>query len=373
MIGAQQQKPLFGNSATNTFGGNPPSTPINTLSGPAQPALGNTYAGNQQKPFSFGTPSVPSTTQTPAFGFGSSTQQQQVGGSLFGSSVAQQPQQPQQSLFGATQQIQGQSLLQNQPSQPNLSSSFQPQSSQTVRPITYTHAQQGQSLQDQLVRVKDMWDVNNLSSNAFQYYFYNRVEQGQASLYGKPVNHNQQRWDEAVRNRPDDSSVPVLAVGFEDLRRRIATQELQVSTYRNRMHEIVDKLGELNQKHMLSNQTRIDSAKQRQIILLNRTTILASKVQILKSRGYMLRSDEEKLRMRFAELLERLHNPNSFGTLADTKANLLIVSGQIRAAQEEAKGSGIVSGGTIDWGKDPAQLQDIESVCLKKKKKKEIK
>ncbi|RCI03482.1 hypothetical protein CU098_002631, partial [Rhizopus stolonifer] len=56
----------------------------------------------------------------------------------------------------------------------------------------------------------------------FRHYFYNIVPRNEMHLYVRPPNQDEQLWNEAVRNNPDSESlVPVLAVGFDDILKRM--------------------------------------------------------------------------------------------------------------------------------------------------------
>jgi nuclear pore complex protein Nup54 len=157
------------------------------------------------------------------------------------------------------------------------------------------------SIENQLVLLRQKWDPASPDC-AFQTYFYNRVGTEQAALYTKPPNYDQKKWDEAVAARPDNSVVPVMAVGFHALKERSQLQENQVLLYRARMHEIVGKLSELHKAHDLTTAPKIETARDKLITLSHRTLRLAAKVQVLKSRGYALRPEEEVLKERLLQL-----------------------------------------------------------------------
>ena len=207
-------------------------------------------------------------------------------------------------------------------------------------------------MEDQLIKLKNMWDPTH-QDNAFQHYFYNKVPADQVALYSKPPHHPQNKWDEAVRNRPDGSQVPVLAVGFGDLQKRTNLQQQQVATYRVRMHQIVDVLGQLQQKHALDTSTRIQSVKTSHSLLLQRTTLLAGKIQVLKYRGYAMRPDEQLARQKLQKLVGQTRDKHKFGALKEVKARLDMTNGVTSVAQG------------IDWERDQNSLKDIEKVISK--------
>jgi nuclear pore complex protein Nup54 len=197
------------------------------------------------------------------------------------------------------------------------------------------------SIPNQLSTLKQKWDPSSPEC-IFQTYFYNRVGTDQAALYTKPPNQDQKKWDEAVTARPDNSVVPVLAVGFPALKERRQLQEQQVLTYRARMHEIVGKISELQKAHDLTTAPKIDSARDKLITLSHRTLRLAAKVQVLKSRGYALRPEEEVLKERLVRLERELKDPGSFGRVGEIWARLGAVKQRLMLLNQ-------VDNTKIDW------------------------
>jgi nuclear pore complex protein Nup54 len=280
----------------------------------------------------------------------------------FNQSTFQQSQQPQQ------QQQQQQQIPQLQPGQQPLPPSFTTSISstnlpskpsifgdfgttlRTQNPNTQISGPSNQnygpaqppSIESQLLLLKAKWDPTSPDC-IFQTYFYNRVGADQAALYTKPANHDPKRWDEAVSARPDNSVVPVLAVGFPELKARSAGQEHQVLTYRARMHEIVGKLSELQKAHDLTTAPKIESARDKLITLSHRTLRLAAKVQVLKSRGYALRPEEEVLKERLVALERELKDPDSFGRVGEIWARLGAVKQRL-VLLSASEGNG-----GIDW------------------------
>ncbi|KAK7204793.1 nucleoporin complex subunit 54-domain-containing protein, partial [Myxozyma melibiosi] len=217
------------------------------------------------------------------------------------------------------------------------------------------------SIPDQLSRIKNSWDPTSPEC-AFQYYFYNKVPPEQAALYGKPPTHDQQRWDNAIANRPDSSSVPVLAVGFTDLQKRVSVQEQQVIAYRTRMHEINQKLTELITRHDLYTTVRVAEIKARHAALAHRTMSLAAKIQVLKSRGYALRPDEEILKRKLEELTRNLEDPAVFGKINEVWARMTVVRERIKILNEQARQTGEQWENTVDWEKDDDQLEKLAKI-----------
>ena len=341
--------------------------------------------------------SNPSQPQTTGLGLGTQTQHTStfgsgapsLGGSTFGSSsfgggfLGQSQQQQQPPLSQSTL---GQSTLQPpipqlQPGHQTLPSSFSSSISSSSLPskpsifgdfgatlrsknpneptpgpsnLNYGPAQPP-SIENQLALLKQKWDPTSPEC-VFQTYFYNRVGAEQAALYTKPPNHDQKKWDEAVAARPDNTVVPVLAVGFPALKERRQLQEQQVLTYRARMHEIVGKLSELQKSHDLTTAPKMETARDKLITLSHRTLRLAAKVQVLKSRGYALRPEEEVLKERLVSLERELQDPDSFGRVGEIWARLGAVKQRLALLSRfETTG--------IDWS-DDATAEMVAKVFL---------
>ncbi|KAK9447752.1 nucleoporin complex subunit 54-domain-containing protein [Limtongia smithiae] len=224
-----------------------------------------------------------------------------------------------------------------------------------------TYAPSMPSIPDQLAKIKNAWDPQSPECS-FQYYFYNRVPAEQAALYAKPVSHDQARWDAAIAARPDATSVPVLAVGFADLQRRVNVQEQQVVAYRTRMHEINEKLTELIARHDLYNTVQVEKSKARHAALAQRTLRLAAKMQVLKSRGYALRPEEEALRRAFEDMGQQLRDPAVFGKTNELWARVAVLRERIRQLSRPGGVAGEISTSGIDWERDEEQLEKIARI-----------
>lgn len=214
------------------------------------------------------------------------------------------------------------------------------------------------SIQDQLVRLKNAWDPSHPDC-MFQAYFYNRVAPETASLYTKPEDHKQSAWEEAVAARPDDSVVPVLARGFTDLQARLNVQQQQIIAYRTRMHEIADKLKELDDRHLLHATPKVEAARRTHLQLTRRALKLATKVQVLKCRGYALRPEEEQLRAQLQTLESRLKDPNTFGRLEEIWAKMTVLRQYRKAAEDDIKAKGYVSYINFDEGDSLENIQHV--------------
>lgn len=192
------------------------------------------------------------------------------------------------------------------------------------------------SVTDNLQKIKEAFDPTSPNC-AFQYYFYNKVPADQAMLYSKPPNQRQDKWDQAMAKRPDASSIPVLAVGFADLQKRVALQDNQVVAYRTRMHEINNKLDELSTRHDIYTTVKAAEIKNRHRKLVHRTLSLAVKIQVLKSRGFVLRPDEELLKQTLENLNAQIDDPAVFGRINEVWARMGVLREKARALEQTYK------------------------------------
>jgi nuclear pore complex protein Nup54 len=185
------------------------------------------------------------------------------------------------------------------------------------------------------------------------------VPQDQAMLYAKPQGHDPEKWDKAIQDRPDSSSVPVLAIGFNDLQKRVALQESQVAAYRQRMHEINSKLDELTTRHDLYTSVKVQEMKTRHSKLSQRTLSLAVKLQVLRNRGYVLRPEEEVLKNKLEQLSKRIVDPAVFGRINEIWARMSVLREKAMLLKESVNEYGRLS---LDWERDDEQLEKLAKV-----------
>ncbi|KAJ2392150.1 Nucleoporin nup57 [Coemansia sp. RSA 2611] len=256
-------------------------------------------------------------TQTPASGatgglFGGSgtaapaTASGLGGGGLFGNTAAAQPAAP-ASLFGVNSASAAPAggLFGNQPP-----ASVQPQAQAPVQQ-QQQQPSEVEELSKQLLLIKECWDPAS-PNYQFRHYFYNVVESGQAHLYQCPAGQDLVLWQQAVSDNPDPSTlVPVLANGFDDLRKRVDSQSLQMQSYQERTAEISNKLGSILQKHHSETTVRLAECKRRQAELSQRLLEFMKLVQLLRLRGQLLHPEEELFRVRVEHLEKEMTRSGS--------------------------------------------------------------
>ncbi|KAA1113573.1 hypothetical protein PGT21_033716 [Puccinia graminis f. sp. tritici] len=144
------------------------------------------------------------------------------------------------------------------------------------RPITLSEL----SIQDRIIKIHASWNVSDPQCQ-FQFFFYNVVPPEQVHLYGRPnqLAPDDPRWQRAKRNNPDPSRlVPTLAIGFEDLSKRVTVQQKQAQVHLLKLGEISNRLNEIARKHNLETSSRLHKLKTEQVKLSTRLMGLVNKL-----------------------------------------------------------------------------------------------
>ncbi|KZS88025.1 hypothetical protein SISNIDRAFT_476134 [Sistotremastrum niveocremeum HHB9708] len=142
------------------------------------------------------------------------------------------------------------------------------------------------------------------------YYFYNLVEKGDVARYGRPSNAlDGARWERACRENPDPSClVPVLAIGFDDLQKRVEGQEKLALAHQEKLKELTKSLTSLSQKHVLQNTLLLQRIQSHQTTLTHRLLRLTQHLHLLipSIRSSSIRPEEEALRSILESIEEEL-------------------------------------------------------------------
>lgn len=384
-------------SAASTSNPAPPSGGFsfgNSNNNTAQPSTSNAPSSGG---FSFGQ-QQPQTQQPSgglSFGQSQTTQQQQPqqqqpssGGFSFGQPQQSQPQQQQQQQQQNQQQQptgfsfgQSQSQPQPQPQTQQPTSNPLGQSQFGVSQLGQSNANNnaiadkrlGSSLAPQFESIRQAWDSNNLQTCRFITYFYNNIPPGSLPVSYPPStlspfdqNPNFGRrqdavgpihealWSKAVRENPEPSHlVPVLAVGFNDLKARIEAQEAETNRQASHVKTINERITALEQKHTLSDSVRASNALKRQAALHHRVLRITRKSHLLipSLRGSSISRQEEALRVKLeqceAELDSNAHTSSGVGAGVDTTGRLRArvnelwaMLGSVKAKREVLERSG---------------------------------
>ncbi|KAH7910901.1 nucleoporin complex subunit 54-domain-containing protein [Hygrophoropsis aurantiaca] len=313
---ATSPNPLFGNK-TNLFGG--------------QPAPGASTAGqnNSNSSTLFG---QSTTTQPTSTLFGQSNQTKPAG-SLFGSTTSGAT----GSLFGSTLGV------------PNSNNLLASRAGNASTPQQQADPQsQFQILTQRIEKVASSWDSRSPQCR-FQHYFYNLVEPTQVSAFGRPPNAtNETLWQRAVRENPDPTClVPVLAVGFDDLRERVDAQSKQAAAQQEKLKELKKRLESLAALHQDSNVSRIQRAASLQSQISHRLLNLIQHLHLLipAVRSSSIRPEEEALHAALEEIEEDIRRPGGMSKMRGKLNELWALVGAVNAARERGR----KLGGPAEW------------------------
>ncbi|CAO3635784.1 unnamed protein product [Cunninghamella blakesleeana] len=309
-------------SATTGFGGFGASSAPATSTAPTSTGFGfgNTQTGTTGFG-GFGTSSAPTTSTTSAttgFGFGNTQTakpattgfggfgQQQQPSTGFGG-FGQQQQQPSTGFggFGQNKTIQPPTTGFGGFGQPSTTTLGQTPSLQQSQP-----QQQQQNVWQQLALIRAHWDPSSPLCQ-FRHYFYNMVPPNEVHLYVRPPNQDEQLWNEAQKKNPDPSCmVPVLAIGFDDILKRMEIQDQQSELHKNKLEEISQRLETVQRNYELGSKARLDEHKRRHIDLTQRLIRLLRLVQTLRYKGFPLNEGEIALQKNFQNLASQPNSPD---------------------------------------------------------------
>lgn len=310
-----QQQPntgTLGGSTTGGLFGNKPAQPQTTLGGGL---FGNNQQQQQQQ-------------QPASAGFGLKSTQPSFAWSQPGQQQ-QQPQPQQSSLFGAPAQQQQQQFPNS-----HLMGSLNLQTPSSLTLQQQQSANYPQQIQDQIVKCKESWDPSS-SKSKLRTFVYNKVDKQQALLYNKPNNIMPDEWDKALKNKPNDSVIPVELLGFEALNQRNQIQIENVAQSRTILKQLLEKNTQLQQRHELEIASRILKVTNKNVEIETRLLKLGSQLAILKNRGLPLNITEEKMWNQYKELLKRSEDPAGLGKTNELWARLVVLKERARNISDQ--------------------------------------
>ncbi|KAG8877919.1 hypothetical protein FRB97_002917 [Tulasnella sp. 331] len=330
------------NNPTGAFGGNSAAPPFGSFGQQQQPPASNLFGQQQQQQQQqpaggggglFGATNTQQNQPAQGGLFGQQQQQPQAGGGLFGN--AQQPaagstlfgnnnQQPQQQgtgLFGQQQQ------QQNQPAQGGL---FGLQQQQQQQPSTnlFGGGLGGQQQQP-----------STQSTGLF-------------GLSQQPQLQQQQNQNQ----NPFNALVPVPAIGYEDLQKRVNMQAKFAEFQKAQLKEANDRLEALQQKHQLSTSLRAQRAALKQTEIDQGLAALVKTLHLMipSVRATSIRPEEERLRGALEAVEDELKRPGGLGRMKGKLSELWTAVNALKAMRERARAS---SGGTSEGGGGGQQVE----------------
>lgn len=90
------------------------------------------------------------------------------------------------------------------------------------------------------------------------------VPTNEVHLYVRPQNQDEQLWNEAQRKNPDPTTlVPVLAIGFDDILKRMEIQSKQLELHQEKLRETADRLASVQRQYELGTLVKLEEHKRR--------------------------------------------------------------------------------------------------------------
>ena len=214
----------------------------------------------------------------------------------------------------------------------------------------------------QMQIIKDKWESTSISS-PFRSYLYNSVGEEAAPFYQPGPEDDETKWEDALRQRPSPSYVPVLVRGFWELGKRAQRQKDFLTMMQGRLHEINDCLSGLLSRHDLKISVKIADCRRNHIVLSKRCLALAAKTQVLRNRGYAMDDAEEELKKKLTALERSVFDPTLNGRGEEIWARMLAIREQSKRLQLEMDRAG---GNTATQGDDELDentMKTVKKVC----------
>jgi nuclear pore complex protein Nup54 len=186
---------------------------------------------------------------------------------------------------------------------PNLSTSSSSSSSSSV---------QSNSIEKRISSLRASYDPNN-SNNRFQTIFYNNVDPNKINQFIKPPNANSKLWESAVKNNPDPVSlVPVLSVGFSDLKKRILEQDKASQGYLTALQGLSSSYNEMLSTHESRTKSLISDLRRIHSIQTHRLLLIMCKIELYRAANVHLLADELDFKRKLESIARRLTKPGQF-------------------------------------------------------------
>ena len=128
--------------------------------------------------------------------------------------------------------------------------------------------------------LKSWWDPKSPNCR-FQHYFYNVVSPQEAHLYQKPADHDQAAWDAAQAANPDRTTrVPALAIGFDDVQKRMDEQHKLSEAHSAKLAEIETMIKEIQKKSQLETAVKLEEYKRKHMQAAQRVIKVSATIRI---------------------------------------------------------------------------------------------
>ena len=136
--------------------------------------------------------------------------------------------------------------------------------------------------------------------------------------------------------------MPVIAIGFDDLRERANAQSTQSSSQLQKLTDLSSRLKSLLTEHSISNASRLQRAHNAQTQLIQRLMRLVQHLHLLipAVRSSSIRVEEEELRGKLEEMEEELKRSRVKGKLNEMWALLGAVGAFMERGRDGQGGQG---------------------------------
>ncbi|PKY21914.1 hypothetical protein RhiirB3_419368 [Rhizophagus irregularis] len=187
----------------------------------------------------------------------------------------------------------------------------------TMQPTSLVTTQPSQQLQQHQTPVQELHELMNSWNTyspqcQFITYFFNLSNPGSVQYFQPQQQQRwtQELWEEAQKNNPDKTiMMPIVAVGFEDLKKRIIEHLNGKNEISAKLKDIGNKIETLQIKHNLETSVNLENQKRKHMELTQRVIKLMKRIQVVRLRGTMTRSGEEQLKGRLEEIKQNLLRP----------------------------------------------------------------
>lgn len=154
-------------------------------------------------------------------------------------------------------------------------------------------AQYANSIEARFMAIKDAYSPSSPDCR-FQTVFYNKVEPNTIGQYVRPPIANARLWEAAVKNNPDPSTlVPSLAVGFEDLRKRISEQDKAAAAFNATLASMSASLESMVHGHEASTALALVQLQRVHAQQSHRLLQLVNRVECARSKDILPRLPQE--------------------------------------------------------------------------------
>lgn len=159
-----------------------------------------------------------------------------------------------------------------------------------------------------------------------------------------------------------NSFVPALAVGFDDLQKRVEAQRSQATAHQEKLKDLKTRIAALTSSHSSTNSPRLQRAAAVQTQLQQRLIRLVQHLHLLipSVRSSSIRPEEEALRSLLESIEEEIRRPGGVGRLKGKLSELWAVVGAIEAARERERKN---NGNSVEWSVvDSEGMQQLTQV-----------